>query len=532
MTLTYAPDGNHRGGSAWYVNQQNIQSFTTDFTFQQQSTAIGMTFCIQNTNSTTNNNYGTSAIADANADGYGAYSFQPKSAIANSVAIAFDVAGYEEDIAVSPSTPSVATLFLNGAPLADGHAIPVNDLNPSGVSLGAGHVMSAHIVYDGTILTMVLLDTVTNAQARYSWPVNIPAATTSNNAWIGFTGGTVIASTQEVLTWDYYNGYNQRLATPTFSLTPGSYPSTQSVAIAGPPGATIYYTTNGVQPTSSSTRYTGPITVSSNEIIEAVAIQTGFTDSYVASANYEIAPTGSPYPIYFPNGFSAGDGVDLSGYAKLSGSAIQLTDANSPGDEVGAAWYGVPVNVQSFSTNFTLQFTSAVANGMAFVIQNQTSPSLDTVVNSSVSGGPTALGFRDSGLGYQGIESSIAVKFDIYGGNATGLYLGGSTSNGSAGQIPISGLTLSSGHPINVGLTYDGSTLSMKMTDTVTSGTFSQSWAVNIPSAVGGTTAYVGFTGATGGLYANQNVLSWIYSAGSAPAAAAVPAAPTNLRVQ
>ena len=531
IALTYAPDGDHRGGSAWYQVQQNIQSFTTDFTFQQQSTAIGMTFCIQNTNSSTNANYGTGAIGDANADGYGTYSFQPKNAIANSVAIAFDVAGYEEDIAFGPKVPSVATLYLNGAPTADSAAIPVNDLNPYGISLGSGDVMAAHIVYDGAILTMVLVDTVTNAQARYSWPVNIPAATGSNTAWVGFTGGTVLAATQSVLSWDFYTGFNSRLANPTFSIAAGSYPSAQSVTIAGPPGAAIYYTTNGLLPTSASTRYTGPVTVNSNEVIQAVAIESGYTDSYVASANYEIAPAGSPYPINFPAGFSKGDGVVLAGYSQLNGSTIRLTDSNAPGDEVGAAWYAVPVNVQSFSTNFTLQFTNAAANGMAFVIQNQTAPSLDGVANSSVSGGPTALGFRASGLGYQGIASSIAITFDIYGGNVTGLYFNGNTPNTSAAHVPITGITLNSGHPLNVGLTYNGTTLSMKMTDTVTSSTFSQSWAVNIPSTVGNSTAYVGFTGATGGVYANQDVLSWVYTAGT-QSTPAVPAAPTNLRVQ
>jgi hypothetical protein len=80
-------------------------------------------------------------------------------------------------------------------------------------------------------------------------------------------------------------------------------------------------------------------------------------------------------------------------------------------------------------------------------------------------------------------------------------------------------------------LGYDGTTLTMTITDTKTKASFSKNWAINIPTTVGGTTAYVGFTGATGGQNALQNVLSWTYSA-SAGQPAAVPAAPTNLRVQ
>ena len=37
--------------------------------------------------------------------------------------------------------------------------------------------------------------------------------------------------------------------------------------------------------------------------------------------------------------------------------------------------------------------------------------------------------------------------------------------------------------------------------------------AVDIPGAVGGTTAYVGFTGGTGGTVSTQKILTWTYLA-------------------
>ncbi|HEV3481101.1 MAG TPA: hypothetical protein VGR97_02110, partial [Candidatus Acidoferrales bacterium] len=60
-----------------------------------------------------------------------------------------------------------------------------------------------------------------------------------------------------------------------------------------------------------------------------------------------------------------------------------------------------------------------------------------------------------------------------------------------------------------VQMTYDGTTLTMQIKDTATNATYNTSFAVNIPNLVGGNTAYVGFTGGTGGLTAIQDVLTW-----------------------
>jgi hypothetical protein len=53
------------------------------------------------------------------------------------------------------------------------------------------------------------------------------------------------------------------------------------------------------------------------------------------------------------------------------------------------------------------------------------------------------------------------------------------------------------------------------MTDTVTGTFLSQRYTVNIPSIVGGSTAYFGFTGGTGGSSSTQTVLNWSYTPGN-----------------
>ena len=81
------------------------------------------------------------------------------------------------------------------------------------------------------------------------------------------------------------------VAAPTFTPVAGTYSSPQMVTINTPtsPSATIYYTTNGTTPTTSSTEYSGPITVSVTQTLRAIATATGYSaPSAMGSAGYTI----------------------------------------------------------------------------------------------------------------------------------------------------------------------------------------------------------------------------------------------------
>ena len=77
---------------------------------------------------------------------------------------------------------------------------------------------------------------------------------------------------------------------PTFSLEVGIYSTAQTVTISDAiAGATIYYTTNGATPTTSSSVYSSAITIAATpatETIQAIAVATGYANSAVASAVY------------------------------------------------------------------------------------------------------------------------------------------------------------------------------------------------------------------------------------------------------
>lgn len=75
--------------------------------------------------------------------------------------------------------------------------------------------------------------------------------------------------------------------TPTFTPEPGFYNSPISVSISSTTANnSIYYTTDGTTPTTSSTLYTAPITLSQTTTVKAIATAPGYANSMVTSATY------------------------------------------------------------------------------------------------------------------------------------------------------------------------------------------------------------------------------------------------------
>ncbi len=111
----------------------------------------------------------------------------------------------------------------------------------------------------------------------------------------------------------------------------GFYTSTQTVTLTGQPGEAIYYTTDGSTPTTSSTVYTGPITVSSTETIKAIGTQSGYTTSAVGSATYTIETTANFSQSNLVAWYRADQCSPVSGsissWPDLSGKNNTLSDA-------------------------------------------------------------------------------------------------------------------------------------------------------------------------------------------------------------
>ncbi len=79
------------------------------------------------------------------------------------------------------------------------------------------------------------------------------------------------------------------VATPAISPDSDGYLAGQQVTITtSTSGATIYYTTDGSTPTTSSSKYTTPIALAADTTVKAYAVKESLTDSAVASKDYTI----------------------------------------------------------------------------------------------------------------------------------------------------------------------------------------------------------------------------------------------------
>jgi hypothetical protein len=362
--------------------------------------------------------------------------------------------------------------------------------------------------YDATNLANMLYNSSQAANNR-----DVPGGAVKFATPIVANGKVYVGSQSKVSAYGAISA-TPTAATPTFSPAPGDYTSTTNVTLSDSTlGATIHCTTDGSTPTAGSA-VCSSVAISSTTTLKAIATANGDNPSAIASGIYTIDP-GAP-GINYGAGFTS-TGLTLNGNAKLNGTRLRLTDGG--GTEAGSAFINTPINVQSFTTDFSFQLSSASADGFTFAIQGV---------------GATALGPSGGGLGYgpdtpggtPGIANSAAVKFDIYsnageGTDSTGLYTDGASPTTPALDMTSSGVSLLSGDVFNVHTTYDGTTLTMTITDaTNSSQTFTASWPINIPGTVGSNTAYLGFTGGTGGLTAIQEILDWTYVATGQPTAA------------
>jgi len=156
-------------------------------------------------------------------------------------------------------------------------------ISPASGAVASGTMVTIGCATDGATIYYTTDGTnPTTSSEEYSEAIEITSATTIKAIAVkdGLTDSEVASASYTIAL---------PCATPTFSVAAGEVAIGTTVTIStATDGATIYYTTNGDTPTTSSTTYSSAITINNNQTIKAIAVKEGSLNSEVASVAYTI----------------------------------------------------------------------------------------------------------------------------------------------------------------------------------------------------------------------------------------------------
>lgn len=252
----------------------------------------------------------------------------------------------------------------------------------------ASNVSSA--TYTKQVTSTVATPTITPNGGTFTNSINVTIATTTAGATIHYTtDGSVPTETSSTysgtLTFNqtttlkakaFKSGSNPSgvasatftkesppavVEAPVFQPSGGSFTNTITVTItSATTGAQIRYTTNGSEPTESSTLYSSPLNFTQTTTLKAKAYKSGMTASSTTTAIYtkEIPGTVNP-PVFQPNGGTFTNSVTVTVTTSTSGATIRYTTNGSEPTETSTQ-YSSPL---TFSNTTTLK-AKAFKTGM------------------------------------------------------------------------------------------------------------------------------------------------------------------------
>ena len=163
----------------------------------------------------------------------------------------------------------------------------------------------------------------------YSGPITVVSSETIQAiaAATGYANSNVATAS--------YTAQLPQTATPTIDVAAGSYPAPQTVTISdATPGALIYYAI-GAAPVVPDILYTAPITVSTAETLQVMALANGFAWSNEATAAYIIGTNPSAQWTWMGGSSTSLTGIEPGWYGTLQTSAA----SNIPGGrKFAASW--------------------------------------------------------------------------------------------------------------------------------------------------------------------------------------------------
>jgi fibronectin-binding autotransporter adhesin len=418
---------------------------------------------------------------------------------------------------------SNTTFDVNGFPVRIGSLADASGATGQKVALGNG-VLTVGTDNTSTTFSGSINDTGGTSAAAGGQIVKVGTGTLTlagNNAYTGATtinGGAIRVGT---------NGATGTLGSgPVFDNASLILNRTGSLAIAQNISGTgtVSHVGNGVSTlTGNNGSLSGGVSVSAGTLVagSASALGTG-NIALSGTGTLSFAPT---VPVFVPSitGFggnganwSINSGGTYAGSNAITADVLTLTESTN--GQRRSAFLNTPQNITGFTTSFVYQAGgNKAADGTTFTIQN------DGLGTSALGDGGGKLGYGTEGTvgAAPPITNSISIQLNIYGGAPGGV----GTAYGANGDIPTTmktgAINLASGDPILVTLNYAGGTaLTETLFDQTTQASFSTTYnlGASLAAIVGGSNkALIGFTGATGGLNADQTVSNFAFGVSSIP---------------
>ena len=129
----------------------------------------------------------------------------------------------------------------------------------------------------------------------------------SDTYFVGVQGATGNATKVDITTTTTPD--TNTVATPVISPNSGTFTSSQEVTITcATEGAIIYYTVDGTDPSTSSTKYEKSFTISATTTVKAIAVKEGMKNSAVATATFTKSSGGGATPGGSSGGGGGGGG--------------------------------------------------------------------------------------------------------------------------------------------------------------------------------------------------------------------------------
>ena len=197
-------------------------------------------------------------------------------------------------------------------------------------SCDKGFVTTQIRCYKNGVVTISSENTITQIDFTFSGSYNggLDASYTglSTNEWTQTLGSQ--ARFMSIVVTYSNGGGQQTVATPTFSPAAGTYYEAQNVTInSTTTDATIYYTLDGTDPTTSSAVYSSPIAISETTTVKAMGAKAGMNNSSIASATYTIEDAPTPITIAEARALAANEYALVQGIVTfIDGRNVYIQD--------------------------------------------------------------------------------------------------------------------------------------------------------------------------------------------------------------